>query len=61
MAPEMAMALCQFPQRLHPVSQSVLDHYLSGALTTPEFMRFFSLPNSDYIALARCLVDLLPV
>ncbi len=58
--PELVMLACSFPERLHPVSQSILDYYLAGVLTTPEFLRYFSLPNSDYIPLARCLVDLLP-
>ncbi len=60
MQPELPMILCQFPDRLHPVSENILGHWLSGVLTTPEFLRFFSLPDSDYIPLARCLVDLLP-
>ena len=59
MQPDAAMLACRFPDRLHPVSQNILDHYLSGVLSTPEFLRFFSLPNSDYIPLARCLVDLI--
>lgn len=59
MQPELAMMICRFPDRLHPVSQNIVDYYLTGVLTTPEFLRFFSLPNSDYIPLARCLVDIL--
>lgn len=54
-----AMSLCQFPERLHPVSQGVMQSFLDGLLSQAEFLRFFSLPNSDYIPLARCLVDAL--
>jgi len=28
-------------------------------MTTQEFLRFFSLPNSDYIPLAQCFVTML--
>lgn len=56
---ELAQAACDFPPRLHPVSQMLLDYYLGGQLSAQEFLRFFSLPNSDYIPLARCVVDAL--
>ncbi len=26
-------------------------------MSRPDFVRFFSLPNSDYLALAYCFVD----
>lgn len=57
--PMQAQALCGFPERLHPVSRTILDNFLDGALLAPEFLRFFSLPNSAYIPLARCFLDLL--
>ena len=50
--------VCSFPERLHPVSQLFLDAFLEGRMTAAEFRRFFSLPNSDYIPLAECLVRL---
>jgi hypothetical protein len=28
-------------------------------MTTADFMRFFSLPNSDYIALGHCFVQVM--
>ncbi len=59
MAPQVAQSLCGFPSRLHPVSKLFLDDFLSGSLAAQDFLRFFSLPNSDYIPLARCLVLLL--
>ena len=64
MTPELAMVACQFPERLHPVSQLFLDLFLrgrltTGRLTTPEFLRFFSLPNSDYLPLAECFITVL--
>lgn len=51
-------ALCSFPARLHPASQLFLDSYIAGRIATHEFLRFFSLPNSDYIPLARCFVTI---
>ena len=57
----LAIEMCEFPQRLHPVSHSILESYLQGALSEAEFLRFFSLPNSDYIVLARCFVDQMAV
>jgi len=59
MTPELAMLACRFPERLHPVSRLFLDHFLAGEMTTGQFLRFFSLPDSDYIPLARCFVTLL--
>ena len=59
MHPTEAMSLCQFPDRLHPVSQNIMQAFFDGLLNQGEFLRFFSLPNSDYIPLARCLVDTL--
>ena len=59
MLPEVAMIFCEFPVRLHPVSQMLLDSYVAGHISTPEFLRFFSLPNSDYIPLAQCFVTAL--
>ena len=59
MPPEVAMIVCEFPQRLHPVSQTLLESFVAGLISTPEFLRFFSLPNSDYIALAQCFVTAL--
>ncbi len=49
---------CEFPERLHPVSRLFLDAFLEGRMSAAEFQRFFSLPNSDYIPLAECLVRL---
>lgn len=59
MPPDIAMIVCEFPLRLHPVSQSLLDSFIAGLISTPEFLRFFSLPNSDYIPLAQCFVTAL--
>lgn len=59
MNPAMAQLLCGFPEHIHPVSQMFLDYYLSGLMPEHEFLRYFSLPKSDYIPLARCFIDLL--
>ncbi|MDH3688405.1 MAG: hypothetical protein OEU36_02845 [Gammaproteobacteria bacterium] len=54
-----AQEMCGFPDRLHPVSELILNYYLSDTIGMPTFLRYFSLPNSDYIPLARCFVDML--
>ena len=51
--------VCEFPTRLHPVSETFLTAWLQSELSTNQFQRLFSLPNSDYIALAECLVKTL--
>ncbi len=56
---EVALLVCKFSDSLHPVSQMFLTAFLDGRMTTQEFLRFFSLPNSDYIPLARCFVTML--
>jgi hypothetical protein len=50
-------ALCHFPERLHPVSQFFLDSFTSGYMTRLDFVRYFSLPNSDYLELAYCFAE----
>ena len=59
MTPELAQAICHFPERLHPVSQQFFDQFILGFLTTADFMRFFSLPNSDYIELGHCFMQVM--
>lgn len=59
MHPDFARLLCGFPERLHPVSQQLLDSFIEGRMTTADFLRFFSLPDSDYIPLGACFVKLL--
>ena len=59
MPPEVAMIVCEFPLHLHPVSQSLLESFIAGLISTPEFLRFFSLPDSDYISLAQCFISAL--
>ncbi len=53
------VAVCGMPARLHPVSQLFLDKYVEGTMSLDLFLRFFSLPNSDYIPLAQCIVQAL--
>ena len=50
---------CDYPDRLHPISRLFLEAYFEDRMTTAEFLRFFSLPNSDYIELAACVVEVL--
>lgn len=33
-----------------------MNYFNDGVIGVPEFIRFFSLPNSDYIDLAFCYV-----
>jgi hypothetical protein len=49
---------CTFPRRMNHASRVFLDDYVQGDLSVPEFRRRFSLPNSDYLALGTCLVEL---
>ena len=44
------------PERLHPVSQLFLDRWLSGDMTTAEFLRWFHMPNSSYLSVAECVL-----
>ena len=43
--------------KLHWFSQQVLDYYLLGRISTGEFLRFFHMPNSDYLPLGQCIVS----
>ncbi len=54
-----AQYFCDFPLRLHPVSELFMNYYNEGRITTAEFLRYFSLPNSDYIELAFCYVSMI--
>lgn len=49
------MVLC-VPDHLHWFSQMILDYYLSGTISTQEFMRWFHMPNSDYLTVSECIV-----
>lgn len=44
------------PDRLHPASEMFLTYYLKGEMTTAEFIRWFHMPNSDYLEVGRCIV-----
>ncbi len=52
----LAALSCEFPVRMHPVSELFLNAWLENRISSADFQRFFSLPNSDYIPLAECLV-----
>lgn len=54
----MQITLCELPERMHPVSSYFLHQFTTGGISESYFLRSFSLPNSDYIPLGRCLVDL---
>ncbi len=51
-----AETLACLPADMHWFSQSILDYYLSGRITTGEFMRWFHMPNSDYLVASQCIV-----
>jgi hypothetical protein len=44
------------PDQIHWFSQAILDYYLSGRITTGEFLRWFHMPNSSYLAAGECVV-----
>ncbi|SMF04623.1 hypothetical protein SAMN06265365_106163 [Tistlia consotensis] len=52
-------ALACLPAHLHPVSRFFLERWIDGTLTTPEFLRWFHMPNSDYLEVGRCLLTAL--
>jgi hypothetical protein len=54
----MDIPVCTVPERLHPASEHFLWLYLRGDMSEQHFQRLFSLPNSDYIPLAECLIAL---
>jgi hypothetical protein len=56
MPPEIEACL---PARLHPVSRMFLEAFLKGSITQEEFLWAFHLPNSDYLAVADCIVKAL--
>jgi hypothetical protein len=41
---------------LHPVSRMFLELWLSGGMSTAEFLRWFHMPNSDYLPVAQCIL-----
>lgn len=49
---------CVFPRRMNQASRIFLDNYLEGEMSMAEFRRQFSLPNSEYLDLGKCVVDL---
>ena len=59
MANETVPIVCIWPERLHPVSAQILEQYVAGRMPEAEFLRSFSLPNSDYISLSQCIVAML--
>jgi len=44
------------PARLHPISRMFLDTWLNGGMSTAEFLRWFHMPNSDYLPVAQCIL-----
>jgi hypothetical protein len=44
------------PPILHPVSRRILELFLNGFLPQEEFLRLFSLPNSDYLPVSECIL-----
>ena len=42
----------------HWFSIRILDLYLDGVINTGDFLRWFHMPNSDYIETAQCVVSL---
>lgn len=50
---------CVFPKRMQSTSRMVLADYIDDQMPTAEFLRQFSLTNSRYLALGKCIVRLL--
>ncbi len=54
---ELAQHVACIPENLHWFSARILDYYVTGRISTGEFLRWFHMPNSDYIATAQCIVS----
>ena len=39
------------------MSQLFLDRWFDGAMPTMQFLRWFHMPNSNYLLVARCLLS----
>ncbi|RDD63906.1 hypothetical protein [Ferruginivarius sediminum] len=53
MTPDLTICL---PDRLHPVSRMFLEAWLAGDMSTSSFLRWFHMPNSDYLEVGQCLL-----
>ncbi len=42
---------------LHWFSLKMLDYYVTGQISTGEFLRWFHMPNSSYIEIGQCIVS----
>ena len=51
------MAICM-PDHIHWFSQLILDYYLTGQISTQEFMRWFHMPNSEYLMMGDCIAQI---
>ena len=51
-----SQVLACLPDPLHPVSRMILEAFLDGRLTRQDFLWGFHLPNSDYLAVALCVL-----
>ena len=49
---------CALPRHTNLASRGFLHDYLEGDPSVAEFRRLFSLPNSEYLGVGRCLVAL---
>ena len=45
------------PSHLHPTSRIFLEYWYQGAMTTPEFLRWFHMPNSSYLRVGQCILQ----
>jgi len=51
-----SQVLACLPDPLHPVSRMILEAFLDGRLARQDFLWGFHLPNSDYLAVAQCVL-----
>ncbi len=54
---EHAQLISCLPDGLHWFSAQIFDYYIAGSISTGEFLRWFHMPNSDYIPAAECIVS----
>ena len=53
LSPRIAACL---PSHLHPTSRAFLEYWYHGAMSTPDFLRWFHMPNSSYLGVGQCVI-----
>ena len=46
------------PERLHPYSEMLMMAFLNGKVEAFHFVKWFHMPNSDYLGVPQCVIHL---